>query len=149
METVRRFLVLTPVVFGVTVFVALLSAGGVGVRPEQMGFDVLFAVVAVVVVLAAVLVAVAVLRLLGVRSAWAALGLAFCLAVVALVIICAVMVASMLPDDEGWSLIIVFGPVVASVPTWVTYAVGLVVGDWRSRVAQERATQDGDVNATA
>lgn len=139
METTRRFLVLTPMVLGVNVVVFLLYlviVGG-GIRLPDAGAALLVALVATVAVLGAVLVAVGLLRVLGVRNAWAALGLAFGLAAVVLGIVYAATAASTPPGDEGWNLLFVMVAGAASVPSWLAYAAGLLVRDMRGRPAQE------------
>lgn len=150
----RRFLVLTPVVLAVnTVLLVVYSAITSGLSLLQTGIALLVALAATAAVLAVILVAVGVLGLLGVRSAWAALGLAFGLFVVVLGIIYAAIAASMPPGDEGWNLVILVGAAGASVPTWLAYTAGLLIGDRRNRArnqaAQDRAAQDGGVSPTA
>ncbi|WP_369375318.1 hypothetical protein AB1046_11310 [Promicromonospora sp. Populi] len=138
METVRRFLVLTPVAFGVTLVLSLgymaIVSGLTPVSDLLSGLGtfllVTFAVTAVVLI--AVLVAVGLFRLLGVRNAWAALGLAFVLVAVVFVL----RYVSDEPwrnDDEEWDLLVLYVAAFASIPTWLTYAVGLLVGDLRAR----------------
>lgn len=136
----RRFLVLTPVVFGVNavVLVIYMAIGTSGFRLMETGIGLLAAIVVTAAALAVVLVAVGLLRLLGVRNAWAALGLAFGLVVVVLGIVYAGIAASMPPGDEGWNLLFVMVAAVGSVPIWLTYAVGLLVGDRRNRAARDR-----------
>ena len=135
----RRFLGLTPVVFGVNVVLFIVYEAIVtgGFTLLETGIALLVALVATVAVLAVVLVAVGLLRLVGVRNAWAALGLAFGLAVAVLGISYAGIAASMPPGDEGWNLLIVMAVAVGTVPTWLAYAVGLLVGDRRNRAARD------------
>ena len=137
----RRFLGLTPAVFGVNavLLVVYMAIVGGGFTLPETGIALLVALVATVAVLVVVLVAVGLLRLLGVRNAWAALGLAFGLAVAVLGISYAGIAASMPPGDEGWNLLFVMVAAAGSVPAWLTYAVGLLVGDRRNRAARDRA----------
>jgi hypothetical protein len=104
----------------------------------EIGVALLVALVAAAAVLAVVLVAVGLLHLLGVSNAWAALGLAFGLVAVVLGIIYAGIAASMQPGDEGWNMLFLVEAAVVPVPTWLTYAVGLLVGDLRRRAARNR-----------
>jgi ABC-type Fe3+-siderophore transport system permease subunit len=146
MQTMRRFLVLTPVALGVTALIALVyvlvgAATAGDEEPLQVGETLLytlpFALAAVVAVLAAVLAVVGLLSLLGVRNAWAALGLAFALVAVG----CALRYVADRPwvsDDEDWDLLFLIVAMVASIPTWLTFAAGLLVGDRRNRAARDR-----------
>jgi hypothetical protein len=142
MEIVRRFLVLTPValVVGAAVFLGsyvLAGSGDLGLL--EAGLALVVAFLAAAVVLAVVLVAVGVLRLAGVRSAWAALGLAFGLVVVVLGIIYAGIAASMQPGDPGFTMSLLMTAAGVQVPTWLTFAVGLLIGDRRNRAARDAA----------
>jgi hypothetical protein len=141
METMRRFLGLTPVVFGVNavLLVVYMAIVGGGFTVLETGIALLVALVATVAVLGVVLVAVGLLRLFRVRNAWAAVGLAFGLAAVVLGISYAGIAASMPPGDEGWNLLFVMVAAAGSVPSWLTYAIGLLVGDRRNRAAPDRA----------
>ncbi len=143
----RRFLVLTPValVVGAAAFLAsyvLAGSGGFGLL--ETGIALVVALVASAAVLAVVLVTVGALRLAGVRSAWAALGLAFALVVVVLGIIYAGIAASMQPGDPGLNMSLLMTAAGVQVPTWLTFAVGLLIGDRRNRAAR-----DGAVSPTA
>ncbi|MEU4388643.1 hypothetical protein [Promicromonospora sp. NPDC023805] len=133
MQTVRRFLVLTPVALVVTTVAYLIystAIGGTGSFGSEVGNALRVALMGVVVVLAAVLVAVGLLRLLRVSNAWAALGLAFGLVVVAL----GIGSASIGGDEWGMlGLVVVAG---AQIPSWLTFAAGLLVGDLRNRTAR-------------
>lgn len=138
----RRFLVLTPVALGVSAvtFLILYGVAGTGsVGLLEIGIALLLALVAAAVVLAVILVAVGVLRLFGVRNAWAALGLAFGLVTVVVGIIYAGIAASMQPSDPGFNMLILIEAAGVQVPTWLTFAVGLLVGDRRNRAARDRA----------
>lgn len=148
MEITRRFLVLSPVALGVSAVLFLIFyvavGAGTGIGLIEIGVALLVALAATVVVLAVVLIAVGLLRLLGVRSAWAALGLAFGLAAVVLGIIYAGIAASMPPGDPGFNMLILVEAAAVQVPTWLTFAVGLLVGDRRNRAAR-----DGTVSPAA
>jgi hypothetical protein len=148
METMRRFLVLTPVAFGVTVVAAVfyMTVGVGGFSLDELGLAVLFVVGVVVVVLAMVLAAVGMLRLLRVRSAWAALGLAFIVVAVG----CVLRYVADVPwvhDDEEWDLLMLTVASAASLPVWLVYATGLAIGGPGPR--RDRAAQDRAVSPTA
>jgi hypothetical protein len=142
MKTMRRFLMLSPVAVGVSaaLFLILYVVVGTGTRIGliEIGVALLVALAATVVVLTVVLIAVGLLRLLGVRNAWAALGLAFGLVAVVLGIIYAGIDASMSPGDPGFNMLILIEAAGVQVPTWLTFAVGLLVGDRRNRAARDR-----------
>jgi hypothetical protein len=139
METARRFLVLTPVAFGASAVVAsiYLVLGGTGLTPAEMGLAVLFVLAVAVAVLVVLLVADGLLRLVGVRNAWAALGLALVLVAVAYALRY-VADAPWRSDGEEWGLLVLDGMVLASIPVWLSYVAGLVAGDLRSRRAREQ-----------
>jgi hypothetical protein len=136
METMRRFLVLTPVAFGITAVAYLIyymvMAGGSSIG-SGVGIALLVALVGVAVVLAVVLIAIGLLRPLRVSNAWAALGLAFGAAAVVLGII-----YPGIRDDE-WAVLSFQVAVGVQLPAWLTFAVGLLVGDLRNRAARHRA----------
>lgn len=143
MQTVRRFLVLTPVAFGVTALVSLiyLASGDFGL--DYVGTALLFALAVTAAVLAAVLLAVGLLRLRGVSDAWAALGVGAVLFVAA----GAVYFVAETPwrgDEEEWGVLMLLVLAAGSVATWLAYVVGLLVGDRR-----DRAARDGAVGPTA
>ena len=148
MATTRRFLVLSPVALGVSAALFLIfyvAVGtGTGIGLLEIGIALLVALAATVVVLAVVLIAAGLLRLLGVRNAWAALGLGFGLVVVVLGIIYAGIAASMSPSDLGFNMLFLLEAAAVQVPVWLTFAGGLLVGDLRDRRARNRA-----VSATA
>ena len=138
----RRFLVLAPVavVVGAVVFLVLYVFAGsdqFGFGLLEIGLGLLIALVATATVLAVILVAIGLLRLVRVRSAWAALGLAFGVTVVVLGIIYAGIAASMQPTDPGFNLFAVLTVAGVQVPTWLTFAVGLLIGGRRGRGAQD------------
>lgn len=143
MAITRRFLVLSPVALGVCAGLLLIFYVTVGTGTSigllEIGIALLVALAATVVVLAVVLIAVGLLRLLGVRNAWAALGLAFGLVAVVLGIIYAGISASMPPGDPGFNLLILVEAGAVQVPVWLTFVVGLLVGDRRNRRARNRA----------
>ncbi|MEV0950503.1 hypothetical protein [Promicromonospora sp. NPDC050249] len=133
MQTVRRFLVLTPVAFAVTTVAYLIyfaAIGGTGSFGSEVGNALRVALMGAVIVLAAVLVAVGLLRLLRVSNAWAALGLAFGLVVVVL----GISYASI--EEDGWGLLGLVVVASAQVPSWLTFAAGLLVGDLRNQAAR-------------
>jgi hypothetical protein len=137
METLRRFLVPTLVAFAVTVVltVVYLAALGGGFGLWELRAAALFPLGVVLAVLVTVALAVGLLRLFGVRSAWAALGLAFVLVAVG----CAIRYVADVPwvhDDEEWDLLFLFVAAAATVPSWLTYAAGLAIGDRRDRRAR-------------
>ena len=143
MQTVRRFLVLTPVAFGVTAAADLISLASGDLGPDYVGITLLFALVVTVAVLAAILLAVALLRLQGVQNAWGALGVALVLFVIA----CSVYYVAETPwrgDEEEWGVLMLIGLATRSAAAWLAYAVGLLVGDRRNR-----AVRDGAVGPTA
>ena len=145
----RRFLVLTPVAFGVTVVAAVfyMTVGVGGFSPGELGLAVLFLLGVVVVVLVVVLAAGGMLRLLRVRSAWAALSLAFIVVAVG----CVLRYVADVPwvhDDEEWDLLMLTVAAAASLPVWLVYAAGLAIGDRRARAARDRAAQDRAVSPT-
>jgi hypothetical protein len=145
MAIMRRFLVLAPVAVavGAVVFLVLHVFGGTGQLGQfgllEIGLGLLIALLATATVLAVILVAVGLLRLVGVRSAWAALGLAFGLAVVVMGIIYAGIAASMQPTDPGFNMSAVLTAAGVQVPTWLTFAAGLLVGGRRHRAARDGA----------
>lgn len=148
----RRFLVPAPVavVVGALVFLALHVLAGSGqLGLLEIGLGLLIALLATATVLGVILVAVGLLRLVGVRSAWAALGMAFALAVVVMGIVYAGIAASMRPGDPGFNLFALLTAAGVQVPTWLTFAVGLLIGGRRGRIAKDRAAQAGDVSPTA
>lgn len=138
----RRFLVLAPVavVVGAVVFLAIYVVAGTGQFGFlEIGLGLLIALLATATVLAVILVAVGLLRLVGVRSAWAALGLAFGLAVVVLGIVYAGIAASMQPTDPGFNMSALLTAAGVQIPTWLTFAVGLLIGGLRNRAARDSA----------
>lgn len=141
MAIMRRFLVLSPVavaVSAVTYLILYVQAGSGSFGLLEVGIGLGVALVATVVVLGVLLVAVGLLRLVRVRSAWAALGLAFGLAAVVLVILYAGIAASMQPADPGFNMILLLTAAGVQVPVWLTFAVGLLIGDRRNRAAPDR-----------
>ncbi|MFD6138909.1 hypothetical protein [Promicromonospora sp. NPDC060271] len=134
MQTVRRFLVLAPVAFVVTtvaylIYVLARPDGSIDLR--LVGIALLVGLVGAAIVLTAVLVvAIALLRLWGVSNAWAALGLAF--GVIA--IIQGIDYATI--GDDGWRMLTFQVLAGVQVPGWLTFAVGLLVGDLRNRAAR-------------
>jgi hypothetical protein len=135
METMRRFLVLTPAAFGVTTVAYLIYgvAMGNGDIASGIGISLIVGLVGPAVVLVAVLIAVGLLRLCGVSNAWAALGLPFGLVAVIL----GIYYVSVRSDE--WALLFFEVAVSVQAPTWLTFAVGLLVGDLRNRAARNRA----------
>lgn len=144
MSTIRRFLVLAPVALAVTLLAGVVYGVAIGgdladlTNPadlEQVGYLVLGILVVNVLVLAAILVA-------AVALGWSRLGpaavLGTALALVAAV--AAVYYVNDAPwrgDDEDWDALLVQVALFASVPAWLTYAVGLLVSDRRGRPAVE------------
>jgi hypothetical protein len=138
MKSVRRFLVLTPVAFGVTAVASVIYLMFVDTWQDMIGFTLRFVIGATVAVLAAILVAGGLLRLLGVRNDWAALGLAFVLVAV----VWAIRNVTDEPwrgDDEEWDLLFLAVAAIASIPAWLAYAGGLLVGDLRDRRSRKSA----------
>lgn len=138
MQTMRRFLVLTPVALVVTTvaYLIYIGAGDAGSRIwSAVGIGLVGALVGAAVVLAAILIAVGLLRPLGVSNAWAALGLAFGLVAVVLGISFAGI------EADGWDMLVFESDVGVQVPTWLVFAVGLLVGDLRNRAARDRANR--------
>lgn len=138
----RRFLVLAPVavVVGAVVFLVLhVFAGSGQFGLLEIGLGLLIALLATATVLAVILVAIGLLRLVGVRSAWAALGLAFGLAAVVVGIIYAGIAASMRPGDPGFTMSALLAAAGVQIPTWLTFAVGLLIGGRRGRAARDSA----------
>jgi hypothetical protein len=138
MAIMRRFLLLSPVavVVGAVVFLVLYVFGGSGqFGLLEIGLGLLIALLATATVLAVILVAIGGLRLVRVRSAWAALGLAFGLAVVVVLIIYAGIAASMQPGDPGFNMSALLTAAGVQIPTWLTFAVGLLITGRRSRTA--------------
>lgn len=133
MQTVRRFLVLTPVAFVVTTVAYLIyfTAVGAGSFGSAVDSALRAALMGAVIVLVAVLIAVGLLHLLRVSNAWVALGLAFGLVVVAL----GISYAS-IGNDDGWGMLGLIAVAGAQIPGWLTFAVGLLVGDLRNRAAR-------------
>lgn len=137
MQTVRRFLVLSPVAIGVTTVAYLIYAAvgpGGSIEPRLVGAALLVGLVGAAIVLAAVLAAVGLLRLWGVGNAWAALGLA--LGVVA--VIMGIDYATI--GDDGWRMLTFQAVAGVQVPAWLTFAVGLLVGDLRNRATRNAAS---------
>jgi hypothetical protein len=133
MQTVRRFLVLTPVAFVVTTvaYLIYLMVGPDGsVNLRLVGAAMLVGLLGAGIVLAVVLLAVGLLRLWGVSNAWAALGLAF--GVVA--VIQGIDYATI--GDDDWRMLTFQVLAGVQVPAWLTFAVGLLVGDLRSRATR-------------
>lgn len=133
MQTVRRFLVLTPVAVVVTTvaYVIYLMVGpGSSINLRLIGAAVLVGLLGAAIVLAAVLVAVGLLRMLRVSNAWAALGLAF--GVVA--VIQGIDYATIGGDE--WRMLTFQVLAGVQVPAWLTFAVGLLVGDLRNRATR-------------
>ncbi|MGI5187722.1 hypothetical protein ACQEVI_06225 [Promicromonospora sp. CA-289599] len=142
MAIMRRFLVLAPaaVVVGAVVFLALhVFAGSGQLGLLELGLGLLIALLATATVLAVILVATGLLRLAGIRSTWAALGLAFGLAVVVVGISYAGIAASMQPGNPGFDTSLLLTAAGVQLPTWLTFAVGLLVGDLRSRTVRGSA----------
>jgi membrane protease YdiL (CAAX protease family) len=142
MAIMRRFLVLAPVavVVGAVVFLAVYVFAGTGqFGLLEIGLGLLIALLATAMVLAVILVAIGGLRLAGVRSAWSALGLAFGLAVVVVLIIYAGIAASMQPGDPGFNMSALLTAAGVQIPTWLTFAVGLLIGGRRHRAARDGA----------
>ncbi|MEU4388730.1 hypothetical protein [Promicromonospora sp. NPDC023805] len=136
----RRFLVLAPVAVGVgaVVFLALYVFAGTGQFGFlEIGLGLLIALLAAATVLAVLLVAVGLLRLAGVRSAWAALGLAFGLAVVVLGIVYAGIAASVQPGDPGLDTGLLLTAAGVQIPPWLTFAVGLLIGGRPNQAARD------------
>lgn len=135
----RRFLVLAPAAVGVgaVVFLVIYVLAGSGqFGLLEIGLGLLIALLATATVLAVILVAIGVLRLVRVRSAWAALGLAFGLAVVVMGIIYAGIAASMQPTDPGFNMFALLTAAGVQIPTWLTFAVGLLIGGRRRHVSR-------------
>jgi hypothetical protein len=132
MQTVRRFLVLTPVAFVVTTVAYLIyfAANRTGSFGSEVGNALRAALMGTVIVLAAVLIAVGLLRLLRVSNAWAALGLAFGMVAVVL----GISYASI--SSDGWGVLGLVVVASAQIFVWPTFAVGLLVGDLRNRAAE-------------
>lgn len=136
MQTVRRFLVLTPVALVVTTVAYLIYvvAGPVGsVDLRLVGAALLIGLLGAAIVLAAVLAAVGLLRLWGVGGAWAALGLAFGVVAVIMGIDYATI------GDDDWRMLTFQVIAGVQVPAWLTFAVGLLVGDLRNRAVRNAA----------
>lgn len=134
----RRFLLLSPVavVVGAVVFLVLYVFAGSGqFGLLEIGLGLLIALLATATVLAVILVAIGLLRLVRVRSAWAALGLAFGLALAVVLIIYAGIAASMQPGDPGFNMSALLTAAGVQIPTWLTFAVGLLITGRRSRTA--------------
>jgi hypothetical protein len=151
METLRRLLAPTLVAFAVTVLLALVYVGAFdgGVDRWELGAAVLFPLGVVLAVLVVVLLAVGLLRLFGVRSLWAALGLAFLL-VAAGCLLYYVVDLSRGQSGEQWNLLFLFVTAIATIPSWLAYAAWLAIGDRRrNRAAREPAAQDRAVSPTA
>ena len=137
-QTTRRFLALTPLAFGITAAVLVYLRTSEGFSWDGAWFGVVSAVIVTAGALLTILAGAALLRLLAVRNDWAALGTGLILVTV-LLAVCYVVVAASLPaGDEGWSLLYVVGPAVASIPVWPAYAVGLLIRAWRGRVSRRR-----------
>lgn len=134
MATMRRFLLLAPVAFGVTavayfIFYVVVGSSSVG---SGIGLALLVALVGTAVVLAAVLIAVGLLRLVRVGNAWAALGLAAVLVAVVLAI------SYGTTGGDEWAMLFYQAAIGVQLPTWLTFAVGLLVGDLRNRAARNQ-----------
>lgn len=133
MQTVRRFLVLTPVAFVVTTvayLIYLMVGPGGPITLRLVGAAMLVGLLGAAIVLAVVLLAVGLLRLWGVGNAWAALGLAFGVVVVIQGIDYATI------GDDDWRMLTFQVLAGVQVPAWLTFAVGLLVGDLRNRVTR-------------
>ncbi|MFC4632187.1 hypothetical protein ACFO6V_28365 [Promicromonospora alba] len=138
MAIMRRFLLLSPVavVVGAVVFLVLYVFAGSGqFGLLEIGLGLLIALLATATVLAVILVAIGLVRLVRVRSAWAALGLAFGLALAVVLIIYAGIAASMQPGDPGFNMSALLTAAGVQIPTWLTFAVGLLITGRRSRTA--------------
>ncbi|WP_369374426.1 hypothetical protein AB1046_08880 [Promicromonospora sp. Populi] len=136
MQTMRRFLVLTPVALVVTTvaYLIYIGAGDAGSRIwSAVGIALLVALVGAAAVLAAVVIAVGLLRPLGVSNAWAALGLAFGLVAAILGILYLGI------EGDDWDMLFFEVAIGVQVPTWLVFAVGILVGDLRNRAARNRA----------
>jgi len=150
METIRRHAVPFLVAFVVTAVAATIyvTGGTPALDPVDVGISVLFALAVVVAVLVALLLAGGVLRLLGVRNAWATLGLAFGLVAVA----CAVRFVTDQPwryDDAEWDLLFLVLAAAASLPAWIACAVGLAIDGRRRRRARAVAPGMTQTEGTA
>lgn len=55
-----------------------------------------------------------------------------------LVILYAGIAASMQPADPGFNMILLLTAAGVQVPVWLTFAVGLLIGDRRNRAAPDR-----------
>ncbi|WP_369375320.1 hypothetical protein AB1046_11315 [Promicromonospora sp. Populi] len=135
----RRFLVLTPVAFGVTAVVLVILQTSWDFSWAGFGIGLVAALAVTVGAFLTILLAIGLLRLLGVRNDWAVLGVAVCLAAVICAVIYAMIAASLPENDEGWNLLPVVAAAAASVPTWVGYAVGLLIRGRRDRRSRNRA----------
>lgn len=138
----RRFLVLAPVAVavGAVVFLAIYVVAGTGQFGFlEIGLGLLIALLATATVLAVIVVAISLLRLAGVRSAWAALGLGFGLAVVVAGIVYAGIAASVQPGDPGLDTGLLLTAAGVQIPAWLTFAVGLLIGGRRGRAARDSA----------
>ncbi|WP_157602871.1 hypothetical protein [Promicromonospora kroppenstedtii] len=138
MQTMRRFLALTPLAFGITAVVLVYLQNREDFSWGGVWLGVVSAVIVTVGAFLMILAGAALLRLLAVRSDWAALGTGLILATVLLAVCYAAVAASLPAGDEGWSLLYVVGPAVASIPVWPAYAVGLLVRGWRGRTSRRR-----------
>lgn len=140
MKTLRRLLVPSLVAFGVTTAGSLMymTDSETGLDPETLGIALAFALAVVLAVLVVILLAVGLLRLLGVRSAWAALGLAFGVVAAGCLLY---YVTDTLWGEEGeqWDLLFLIVTAVATIPSWIAHAAGLAIGDRRDHAARERA----------
>jgi hypothetical protein len=136
METLRRFLAPTLVAFVITVVLALVYLGVFdgGLELWDLGAAVLFPLGVVLAVLVVILLAVGLLRLFGVRNAWAALGLAFVL-VAAGSLLYPVADTRWGSGGEEWDQLVVLVTAIATIPSWLACAAGLVIGDRRNRRA--------------
>ena len=134
MQTVRRFLVLTPVAVVVTTVAYLIYAmagPGDSIEPRLVGAALLVGLLGAAIVLAAVLAVIGLLRLWGVGGAWPALGLAF--GVVA--VIMGIDYATIGNDD--WRMLTFQVVAGMQIPAWLTFAIGLLVGDLRKRAVRD------------
>ncbi|MDR7384358.1 hypothetical protein [Promicromonospora iranensis] len=136
METLRRLLAPTLVAFAVTVVLTLVYVGAFdgGIDSWELGAVLLFPLGVVLAVLVVVLLAVGLLRLFGVRSLWAALGLAF-VVVAAGCLLYYVLDTVRGQSGEQWNLLFLVVTAIATIPSWLAYAAGLALSDWRNRRA--------------
>ena len=134
METARRYLVLTPVAFGVTLVLALgymLLLGPIGAA--ELGMALGFALGTTVAALLFALLAAGLLRLLGVRNDWITLSLAVALVAVTYAI-GYVGAAPWRLDEAEWGLLLFTFWTIGVIPSLLTYAVGAL---FRGRSGRE------------